>query len=113
MYKKYKDKVDFYWVYVREAHAVGSRRPARHIKIEQPTTFDERKETATRCQGELSLAMPQVIDDMKNSVASAYNALPDRLFILSADAKLAYRGDRGPRGFKVNEMEKALAELLK
>ena len=113
MYAKYKGKVDFYWVYVREAHAVGSRRPARHVKIEQATTFEERRKTATQCSGAISLAIPQVIDDMKNSVATAYNALPDRLFILNADATIAYRGDRGPRGFKVDEMEKALAKLVK
>ena len=113
MYDKYKDKADFYWVYVKEAHPVGSRRPARHIEIEQPTTFDKRKEVAMKCSGELKLPMPMVVDDMKNSVAMAYNALPDRLFILGADGKIAYRGDRGPRGFKVDEMKKALAKLLK
>ena len=49
---------------------------------------------------------------MKNTVATAYNAMPDRLFILGADGKIAYRGARGPRGFKVDEMEQALKKLL-
>ena len=113
LYAKYKANVDFYWVYVKEAHPTGSRRPAKHIEIAQPATFDKRKEVANQCSGEIKLAMPMVIDDMKNSVATAYNALPDRLFVLGADGKIAYRGERGPRGFKVDEMEKALAKLVK
>lgn len=112
VYKKYKGKADFFWVYVREAHPVGSRRPARHVEIEQAKTFSERKATATQCSGEIKLPMPMVIDDMENSVAKAYNALPDRIFILGADGKIAYRGDRGPRGFKVDEMAEALKRLV-
>ena len=78
----------------------------------QPKTFEERKQVATRCTGKIDLRIPMVIDDMKDTVAKAYNALPDRLFILGADARIAYRGDRGPRGFDVDGMEKALRKLL-
>ena len=49
---------------------------------------------------------------MKDTVAKAFSAMPDRLFILDAGGKIAYRGDRGPRGFKVDEMEQALVKLL-
>ncbi len=56
--------------------------------------------------------MEFLVDDMKDTVAKAYNAHPDRLFILGADAKVAYRGDRGPRGFKVDEMEAALKKIV-
>ena len=31
---------------------------------------------------------------------------------LSADGKIAYRGARGPRGFKVDEMEQELQKLV-
>lgn len=82
------------------------------MDIEQPLTFDVRKEVAGKCAADLDLTMPLLVDDMKNTVATAYNALPDRLFILGADARIAYRGDRGPRGFKVDEMEKALKGLI-
>ena len=61
----------------------------------------------------IELTMPQLVDDMKDTVAQAYNAMPDRLFILGADGKIAYRGARGPRGFKVTEMKQALQKLLK
>ncbi len=56
--------------------------------------------------------MPVVVDDMKNSAAKAFAAHPDRLFILTTDGKIAYRGARGPRGFKVDEMAERLEKLL-
>ena len=49
---------------------------------------------------------------MKNSVATAYNAMPDRLFIVGADGRIAYRGSRGPRGFDPDALAKSLAALL-
>jgi hypothetical protein len=97
---------------VREAHATDSFRPAKHVEIEQPQSFERRLEVALKCCAAISLKIPQLVDDMRDTVGKAYNALPDRLFILGADGKIAYRGERGPRGFKVAELEKALGELV-
>ena len=47
-----------------------------------------------------------------NCVATAYDAFPDRLYIVGADAKVVYQGDRGPQGFDVSEMQAALVEHL-
>jgi hypothetical protein len=49
---------------------------------------------------------------MEDSVAQAFHGHPDRLFILSPDGAIAYRGDKGPRGFNVAEMKTALEKLL-
>jgi hypothetical protein len=112
VYEKYRDRADFYWIYVREAHPSDGERPAKHVRIAQPKTFGERAAVATTCSGELKVSVPLLVDDLNDTVAKAYDALPDRLFILRADAKIAYRGAPGPRGFNVDEMEKALAKLL-
>lgn len=56
--------------------------------------------------------MPVLVDDMQDTVARAYNAMPDRLFVLRADGTVGYRGARGPRGFDVDEMAKALRAIL-
>lgn len=98
---------------MREAHPRGSRRPNRRVDIEQPDTLEERAGVAGKCAAALSLEIPLLVDDMKNSVATAYNALPDRLFIVGTDGRIAYRGDRGPRGFDPDGMEKALEKLLR
>ena len=49
---------------------------------------------------------------MEDSVATAFSGHPDRLFILSPDGTIAYRGEKGPRGFDVTEMKTALEKLL-
>lgn len=111
-YQTYKDRADFYLIYLKEAHASDGRRPARHIEIAQHTTLDERNKAAKGCAADLDLTMPLLVDDMKNTVGDAFHGHPDRLFILSPDGKIAFRGDRGPRGFKVGEMTDALEKLL-
>ena len=49
---------------------------------------------------------------MQDSVAKAYAAWPDRLYVLAADGKIAYGSAQGPRGFKVDEMVEALEKTL-
>ena len=112
IYEQYRDRADFHWVYIREAHPAGSRRPARHVRIEQPSTFEERLEVARECSTKISLGIPQLVDDLDNSAAAAYAAWPDRLFVIGSDSRIAYAGQRGPRGFRVDELAAALARLL-
>lgn len=112
VYERYKDEVQFYWIYVREAHPSDGLRPARHVDIAQPRTFGERAKIAGTCAAEIKLTIPMLVDDMEDTVARAYNALPDRLFILGSDGMVAYRGNRGPRGFDVGELEQALKPIV-
>ena len=111
-YDQFRDRADFYWIYIREAHPIGSRRPARHVRIEQPKTFDQRSAVATQCSGDLKLDIPVLVDGMDDPAARSYAAFPDRLYILGSDSRVAFQGGRGPRGFSVEEMTKTLAELL-
>jgi len=82
------------------------------VEVEQPTTFALRREVAETCAAAFEISLPILVDDMQDSVANAYNALPDRIFILGGDGKVAFRGARGPRGFAVDEMERALAAMV-
>tara|TARA_Y100001934_G_scaffold164590_1_gene196035 strand:+ start:806 stop:1171 length:366 start_codon:yes stop_codon:yes gene_type:complete len=111
-YEQFKDRADFWWVYIREAHPTDSARPARHVQIEQPKTFLRRQEIAGQCSAGLDLKIPCVVDDMEDTVARAYAAFPDRLYILGTDSRIAYQGGRGPREFNIPEMEEALKKLL-
>lgn len=99
-------------VYIREAHAADGRRPDRRMGVNEPTTFSERLDVAKTCQSDLGLKLPMLIDDMKNSTDKAYTAMPDRLFLVDTQRLVAYRGGRGPRGFKPQELEAAIKTLL-
>ena len=99
-------------MYIREAHPQDGRRPNDDVKIEQPKTLARRNEVAGACVKDLKLGMPVLVDDMDDTVARAFNAMPDRLFIVKADGTIGYRGDRGPRGFDVDAMATSLAAIL-
>ena len=75
-------------------------------------SLEDREKAASTCVAALDLKIPVLLDDMDDSVAAAFHGQPDRLFILSPDGTIAYRGGRGPRGFNVTEMKSALARLL-
>lgn len=113
LFDTYHDHAQFYWIYIREAHPSDGMRPARHVEIAQPRTFEQRTDIATTCSANLKLTIPVLIDDMEDKVSRAYNAWPDRLFILGPDGAVAYRGNRGPRGFDVDDLERALRTMLK
>jgi hypothetical protein len=101
---------------VREAHPTDGWRMASNdragITIKQPKTAKERTAVARTCCSSLKVTMPMVVDEMDDRVGHAYSGMPDRLYIIDRDGRIAYKGGRGPFGFKVGEMEQALAMLL-
>jgi hypothetical protein len=82
------------------------------VEYAQPTTFDEREGIAHACSLGLDLAIPTLIDDMDNSTDLAYSALPDRLYLIGEDGRIAYRSGMGPMGFRPDEFEVAIKAYL-
>ncbi len=82
------------------------------MEIAQPRTAEARKKIAEGCTKALKLEIPVLVDDMQDTVAKAYAAWPDRLYVLAADGTVAYGSARGPWGFKVDELVAALEKTL-
>lgn len=82
------------------------------LKVGQTQKIDERTEVAQQCVATLKLTMPTLIDREDNVVNYTYAAWPDRLYIVGVDGKIAYQGGPGPKGFKVDEVEKWLKDNL-
>lgn len=81
--------------------------------VEEPLTYDEKKKVAQECAGTLDMSpLVMVVDDMKNTVADAYAAHPDRLYLVDPKGKIAYAGGKGPRGFSPDELEDAIRVQL-
>ena len=78
----------------------------------QPKTFGDRVAVADACALRLELSIPTLIDDMENSTDRKYFALPDRLYLVGRDGRIAYRGAPGPWGFVASELEKAIEGYL-
>ena len=116
MHQRYKDRVQFLAVYVREAHPTdGWRVPFNDkvgISIQQPKTGKERTKVAEQCCTTLEITMPLLVDTLDDRVGHAYSGMPDRLFVIDRQGKVTYKGGRGPFGFKPGEMEQSLIMTL-
>jgi len=116
MYEKYNDKVEFFMVYITEAHPSDGWQVGMNtregIVFEQPKTLDERVKIATTMCTKLKIKLPPLVDALDNKVNKAYNAAPDRLYLIGVDGKIAFQGARGPWGFKAGELKEAIEKEL-
>jgi len=104
--------VQFFLIYIREAHAIDSERPIEGNGapiVEDPGTDEERAAVASECVLALDLGdMPTLIDDMEDTANAAYSGWPDRLYLVDEEGVVAYQGGPGPRGFSPDELEDAI-----
>jgi hypothetical protein len=108
--------VQFFVVYIREAHALDGRSPlggGNHPILEEPVSLAERNAIATTCMAKLELEpIPALVDGMDNGVNKAYAAAPDRLYLVGKDGRIVFHGDRGPFGFKPELLLAAIRKEL-
>lgn len=116
MAKAYGDRADFWVIYVREAHpADGWQMPQNQrdgVVFNAPKSFAERERIASECETGLRLKMPILIDNMDDAVEHAYSGWPDRIYIVGKDGRIAFKGDRGPGGFRPAAAEQTLKRIL-
>jgi alkylhydroperoxidase family enzyme len=82
------------------------------VTVAQPTTDAERCEVASKCCAALNTAVPFVVDTIDDHVGHLYSGMPDRLYLIDRDGRIAYKGGRGPFGFKPQELEQQIAMML-
>ncbi len=97
-------------MYIREAHPKDGRRPVEYAPND-PKTLEERETVANDCIKSMKLTIPFLIDGMEDTANKAYSGWPDRIYILGTDGKIAFKGDRGPKGFKPDEAKAKLKAL--
>lgn len=85
---------------------------AAGISFSQPKTFEDRFGIAEKCAAHLDMTTPVLIDSIDNATCESYAAFPDRLYIVDRDGNIAYKGGRGPFGYKPRELEQALLLLM-
>lgn len=116
LYKTYRDRVEFFLIYIREAHpANGWQVPNNLIEdviYDEPTTDEERTEVASACQIALDIEMPMLVDRIDNDVEEKYVGLPMRQFLIDAAGRVVYAGDKGPFGWDDEAFEEALKALF-
>ena len=106
----------FFCVYIQEAHPTDGWQVlpnlAEKVLYAQPKTDDERAEVAGACAIDMKLEMPLLLDEMSNEVDGAYCALPERLYLIDAEGRIAFRGGPGPFQFDPGEWERAIEAHL-
>lgn len=116
MSKTYEGKVQFLCVYIKEIHphdeTPNSVNIADGIEMKQPENDDERAENAAVCMLRYNYRFPMLLDDMTNVVEENYMSLPERLYLIGADGKVALTGGPGPHYFDVDELEAAIEKEL-
>ena len=114
--ERYRDRVAFFVVYIKEAHPengwVLSSNRDEGIALEDPTSDAERAEAAEACTVRLRIRMPVLVDAIDNEVARRYGGWPDRLYLIGRDGRVAFQGGEGPFGFKPEELEAAIESEL-
>jgi len=98
-------------VYTREAHAADSDRPSG-FDVEQPVSTSERREVAAKFLDDMELKIPALLDNIDDKTSKDYASLPDRMYLVGKDGKIAYGGEKGPRGFSPEELEQAIEDEL-
>ena len=124
MWETHREDVAFLVVYIREAHAIDSVIPlggaedanlggGQNPLIEDPVTFEERRNVAELCMTKLALEpIPAVVDDMDDTANRAFAAWPERLYLIGQDGRVAYGSGPGPGGFLPEDLGVAIEEEL-
>ena len=80
--------------------------------VRQHQSFEERVEVAQTCMLKMALEIPALVDEMDDAVAAAYAAMPERLYLVGRDGRIAYQGGMGPMFFRPGEWEEAIKSYL-
>ena len=113
---RYRDRVNFMMIYVREAHPADGwnmkRNESLGIEIPQPQSFDQRKQIAERCSIHFDAGVPLLVDSIEDPVGTVYSGMPSRLYLLDQKQTVIYKSGRGPHYFLPSDLENSLVVFL-
>jgi type I thyroxine 5'-deiodinase len=103
-------------VYIREAHPSDAWQMAINVRekvvFASPKSLEERDEVANSCVRKLGIEIPALVDDIQDTVETAYTGWPDRLYVIDRQGRVAYKSAPGPFGFDPHGVESTLQRLL-
>ncbi len=103
-------------VYITEAHPTDIWQTESNMKekvlFASPRSEDERAFVAGACVRKLGIEIPAVLDEFGNSTESAYTAWPDRLYLIDAAGRVAYKSRPGPFGFSADLLKAAIQRTV-
>jgi len=82
------------------------------VVFASPRNEEERGLIAGACVRKLGIRIPAVLDEFGNSTERAYTGWPDRMYLIDARGRVAYKSKPGPFGFKTEELAVAISRLM-
>lgn len=114
MHQRYRDRVDFRTVYIREAHPLDEwqmdSNEKENVCYRQPRSTAERVLIANDFVKRFNYPLPLAIDPIEDQCERAYAGWPERFYIIDANGTIVYKGEPGPFGFHPEEVEAWLAK---
>ena len=114
IYERYRDRADFFTVYIREAHPTDEwQMPANEredVCYPQPRTLAQRVRIANDFVERFRYRIPLVVDPMENPADRIYAGWPERFYIVDESGAIAFKGKTGPFGYHPEEVEAWLAQ---
>ncbi|OWF46891.1 Type III iodothyronine deiodinase [Mizuhopecten yessoensis] len=108
---RFTDVADFIIVYIEEAHPTDGWAFGNNIEISTHRSINDRMKAAKTLQVIGQPKCPILVDDINNTANFSYGAYYERLYIIK-ESLVVYEGDRGPIGYKIEEVEKWLARYV-
>ena len=113
MYEKYKDRVDFQTVYIREAHPLDEwqmdSNEKENVCYRQPKNLGDRVVIARDFVKRFQYSIPLAVDTMDDACEKTYAGWPERFYIIDESGMIVYKGKPGPFGYHPEEVEDWLA----
>ena len=84
LYTEFRDQgFEFFTVYVREPH------PAEHYGAH--SSWNQKVRYARDCRAQDGIQTPVLVDDLVGSVHRLYGTLPNMIFVIDLDGRIAYK----------------------
>ena len=115
LYRRYRDEVAFFVIYIGEAHPSDLWQVPNNLKdqviVRSPADEAERTAMAELCVTRLAIEVPALVDHFEDSTERAYTGWPERLYLVDREGRVAYKSRPGPFGFKLADLEAAIASV--
>lgn len=98
---------DFVTVYIAEAHPTDGWAIDGNVEIANHKNLEERFAAAQRMTEMEPVDCPVLVDLLTDEANKAYGGMPERLYIVQ-DGVIVYKGNQGPFGYKLREVEEWL-----
>ena len=116
IYNHYKDQMEFFLVYLREAHPTDGWQVDANVEygilFRQHQSIEEREEAAGSCAVGIKIQLPMLIGEIDNGTDDAYGAAPVRQYVVGKVGKVTYQGRTGPHFLDLDDWEKAIKATI-